>query len=163
MISHFTDAPSPQALTKLNAMVDACNMILGMEGDRDFIAVRRQAGGGMTVALNIQNVLPWIPNPQNDLQIQLLVILGHSGTGPTLWGPYHTVTMDGKPGPDVWNGFEPCDGNPGPLGVPVSTAGQFNGGSCYMRPIGDLAKVICIFDPVSQLWWFSAPNYAAKP
>ena len=94
----------------------------------------------------------------------LLIITGYTGAGPTSWGPYQTTLMDGETdGPDIWNGFEPCAGSPGTLGVNISADdGTVNGTDCVVQPIGN-ATVLALCDPLSGRWWFSAPNSAQVP
>jgi hypothetical protein len=54
-LERFTQAPNPQFLAKLNAIVDAVNDLANIRGDEAFINVRRGPGGAI-VTLNIAAV-----------------------------------------------------------------------------------------------------------
>lgn len=90
--------------------------------------------------------------------VTLATITGHNGTGPTSWNPY-TANLSIGGTANIYNGFEPCAGTPGPLGVNVGANGTVNGGSCVVQPIGN-ATVLATWDVANSRWAFSAPNSA---
>lgn len=91
----------------------------------------------------------------------LATITAHTGSGPVTWNPYTATSLDGTQTYSIYNGFEPCNGSPGPLGVNVSASdGTVNGGSCVVQPIGVGAIVQITWDAHNSRWAFAQPNSA---
>lgn len=80
---------------KLNRLVDAVNTLLSMRGDGRFIGVNRAAGGGMTVSLLIDAILPYIPRlatVAGAIPVMLTQTGGSDGDGTTACSWTYTVT-----------------------------------------------------------------------
>ena len=59
MLQRFAGGP-PDAVRKLNAIVDELNSLANLRGDEKFITVRRGTGGGI-ITFNLKAILASIP------------------------------------------------------------------------------------------------------
>lgn len=106
-----------------------------------------------------KGTIAWPIFAVNELFPRTVTISTYSALSGTQW-VYTGNDTNGNTVSPLYNGFEPCAGTPGPLGINVGSTGQVSTGTCVVKPIGPGAKVLVVPGTGSS-YLFSAPNSAS--